>query len=72
MAIDPREHEAVRAVTERLKNSYGAKRSPGEVEAAVAKAHAAFSDRPVRDFVPVLVERKARRLLDESSPGTTP
>ncbi|WP_355878958.1 three-helix bundle dimerization domain-containing protein [Streptomyces sp. NPDC004539] len=38
-----------------------------EIEAAVATAHASFSDRRIRDFVPVLVERKARAALDAPS-----
>ncbi|MFJ4369033.1 three-helix bundle dimerization domain-containing protein [Streptomyces chartreusis] len=46
-----------------------ATRSPAEVEAAVAKAHASFTGRPVREFVPVLVERKARALLSDSRAG---
>ncbi|WP_362336831.1 three-helix bundle dimerization domain-containing protein [Streptomyces sp. NPDC048277] len=52
---------------ERLKDAFSATHGPAEVEAAVTKAHASFSDRPVREFVPVLVERKARRILAESS-----
>lgn len=67
MADKAREDEAIHAVTERLKNAFGATHSPTEVEGAVAKAHDSFADRPVRDFVPVLVERKARILLSEPS-----
>ncbi|CAM5530667.1 three-helix bundle dimerization domain-containing protein [Streptomyces purpurascens] len=66
MAIDQREEEAIQAVTERL-TAYGATRSPDEIEAAVAAAHASFEDRPVRDFVPALVERKARAALGSLS-----
>jgi hypothetical protein len=62
-----REDEAIRTVTERLKDAFRATYSEAEVERAVARAHASFGDRPVRDFVPVLVERKARVFLDESS-----
>jgi hypothetical protein len=67
MASDGREEDAVRAVTERLKSTYSDARTPDEVEAAVAAAHASFSDRCVRDFVPVLVERKARAALGKAS-----
>ena len=66
MADQAREDEAIHAVVERLKNAFSATRSPAEVEAAVAKAHDSFADRPVRDFVPVLVESKARTLLSEA------
>lgn len=67
MAIDTREEDAIRGVVERLKSAYGATHTPAEVEEAVAATHASFSDRPVRDFVPVLVERKARATLGEAA-----
>ncbi|XUL91013.1 three-helix bundle dimerization domain-containing protein [Streptomyces galilaeus] len=67
MADKEREAEAVRGVVERLTEAFSATRSPAEVKAAVATAHASFASRPVREFVPVLVERKARALLSESS-----
>lgn len=67
MADKARENEAVRGVVERLTNAFSATHSPAEVEAAVAKAHASFTDRPLREFVPVLVERKARTLLTGTS-----
>jgi hypothetical protein len=57
----------MRGVVERLKIAFSATHSAGEVEAVVAKAHAAFSERPVREFIPVLVERRARAMLNESS-----
>ncbi|MFF3763963.1 three-helix bundle dimerization domain-containing protein [Streptomyces sp. NPDC001922] len=67
MAVDAREKEAIRAVVERLTEAYGTTRTPEEVEATVAEAYASFKDRPVRDFVPVLVERKARAALDNEA-----
>ncbi|MDC0770732.1 three-helix bundle dimerization domain-containing protein [Streptomyces sp. HD] len=67
MADKAREDEAIRGVVERLTDAFSATSSSAEVEAAVAKAHSSFADRPVREFVPVLVERKARALLSESS-----
>ncbi|GHD62373.1 hypothetical protein GCM10010317_057380 [Streptomyces mirabilis] len=66
MAVETREEDAIRGVVERLTSAYDESCTPEQVEAAVATAHAAFSDRPVRDFVPVLVERKARTLLNEA------
>ena len=62
-----REEDAIRGVAERLKIAFSATHSAGEVETVVAKAHAAFSERPVREFIPVLVERRARSMLNESS-----
>jgi len=67
VADKAREDDAIHAMTERLKHAFSATHSPAEIEAAVAKAHDSFADRPVRDFVPVLVERKARTLLSEPS-----
>ncbi|MFD8003091.1 three-helix bundle dimerization domain-containing protein [Streptomyces mirabilis] len=67
MAVETREEDAIRGVVERLTSAYDETCTSEQVEAAVATAHAAFSDRPVRDFVPVLVERKARALLNEAA-----
>ncbi|MER5666174.1 three-helix bundle dimerization domain-containing protein [Streptomyces mirabilis] len=64
MADKAREEDAIRGVMERLKNAFSAAHGPAEVEAAVAKTHASFTDRPVREFVPMLVERKARSILN--------
>ncbi|MCD7438915.1 hypothetical protein K4B79_11845 [Streptomyces lincolnensis] len=67
MADKAREDDAIRGVVERLTHIFSATHSPAEVQAAVARAHASFTDRPVRDFVPVLVERRARALLSGSA-----
>ncbi|PBD01832.1 hypothetical protein BX281_10024 [Streptomyces sp. Ag82_O1-15] len=67
MAVETREEDAIRGVVERLTSAYDKTCTPEQVEAAVAKAHTAFSERPVRDFVPVLVERKARAHLNEAA-----
>ncbi|MFF3145455.1 three-helix bundle dimerization domain-containing protein [Streptomyces sp. NPDC057927] len=66
MAVETREEDAIRGVVERLTSAYEKTCTPEQVEAAVGTAHTAFSERPVRDFVPVLVERKARALLNEA------
>ena len=36
---------------------------PEQVYATVGQAHAAFDTSPIRDFIPLLVERRARRAL---------
>ncbi|MEW2401794.1 three-helix bundle dimerization domain-containing protein [Streptomyces sp. NPDC046862] len=72
VAIEAREEEAIRALVERLTDTYRAIRTPDEIEAAVAAAHASCKARPVRDFVPVLVERKVRAALGEASTDTEP
>lgn len=63
MADATREQDAIRAVVERLTSAFSATHSQKEVEEAVAQAHASFTAGTVREFVPVLVERKARALL---------
>lgn len=67
MLIEPDEDVAIRHVTDHLKTSYGDSRTPGEVEAAVDAAYASFENLPIRTYVPVLVERQARRILSENS-----
>ncbi|MFI6274563.1 three-helix bundle dimerization domain-containing protein [Streptomyces sp. NPDC050988] len=55
----------MRHVTEHLKTSYSDCRTPDEVEAAISTAYASFDTTPIRTYVPVLTERKARRILRE-------
>ncbi|PTR26528.1 hypothetical protein C8K36_105100 [Rhodococcus sp. OK519] len=42
--------------------------SPAEIERTVRDIHARFRDGKVRDFVPLLVEKAARRHLTEQIP----
>lgn len=65
MLIELDEDVAIRHVTEHLKTSYGDSHAPDEIEAAVASACASLEEVPVRNYVPVLVERRARRILCE-------
>ncbi|MFF4135469.1 three-helix bundle dimerization domain-containing protein [Streptomyces mirabilis] len=67
MAVETHEEDAIRGVVERLTSAYDETCTPEQLEAAVATAHAVFSERPVRDFVPVLVERTVRALLNEAA-----
>ncbi|WP_365065103.1 three-helix bundle dimerization domain-containing protein [Streptomyces sp. NPDC093982] len=67
MSDQQREEDSIHAVVMRLIELFRETHSTAEVEAAVAKVHASFSGRPIREFVPVLVERKARAFLTESS-----
>ncbi|MEU1268517.1 three-helix bundle dimerization domain-containing protein [Streptomyces sp. NPDC005799] len=64
MSIDLDEDAAIRRLTEQLKAIYGDRRTPDEIETAVAEARESFSALQIRAHVPVLVERKARRILD--------
>ena len=42
---------------------------PDEIERTVRVKYESFADSPIRDFVPVLVERAARRQLAEQHTG---
>ncbi|MEY9964745.1 hypothetical protein ABIA33_002787 [Streptacidiphilus sp. MAP12-16] len=64
MSLDLHEDEAVRHIADRLKAAYQDRHAPERVEAAVAAALDHFQDTRIRDFVPVLVERRARAALD--------
>ncbi|MEU6668070.1 three-helix bundle dimerization domain-containing protein [Streptomyces sp. NPDC046727] len=55
------------SAVERLKTACGETHSPDEITAVVAGAYATFRNRPVRGFIPILVERGARRILDGAS-----
>lgn len=62
-APEETERDAVLTVAERLKAVYAGRCAPEEIDAAVATAYAALRDRPVRAFIPVLVERRVRHML---------
>ncbi|MFE7857880.1 three-helix bundle dimerization domain-containing protein [Streptomyces sp. NPDC057403] len=63
MSIDREEDAAIQRVTEQLTISFLDRHTPAEVEAAVAEARSSFNDVPIRTHIPVLVDRKARRIL---------
>lgn len=65
MTADPafREQKAMHEVADRLTKTFGAEYSPDRVTQTVATIHHRFDDKPIRDFVPVLVERFAREEL---------
>ncbi|WP_329530960.1 hypothetical protein OG568_08605 [Streptomyces sp. NBC_01450] len=67
MSIDLNEEAAIQRVTEQLKTAFSDRRTPDEIEAAVAEARESLSTLPIRTHVPVLIERKARRILKEHS-----
>ncbi|GAA4235246.1 hypothetical protein GCM10022254_42100 [Actinomadura meridiana] len=62
---NPLEHEEhiMREVVDRLIRSLAGRRPPEQVTQAVKLIYRRFDDQPVRDFVPVLVERFAREKL---------
>lgn len=64
MTANLHEDEAVGRVVDRLKDAYRDRYGPGAVETTVATARDHFRDAPIRGFIPVLVERRARETLD--------
>ena len=64
--VDSSEWTAIGQVVDRLKSSYPAV-PPETVTTVVHRNHARFDGRPVRDFVPLFVERGSRRELTEFS-----
>jgi len=63
---DPAAHEAreIDEVIERLRERFP-DISPQRIAAAVTEAHGTFEGRPIRDFIPVFVERAAQESLTE-------
>ncbi|QXJ22184.1 hypothetical protein AGRA3207_003145 [Actinomadura graeca] len=66
-----REKQALKEVTDRLRRSFADVYSELQVTDAVATVHRRFDDRPIRDFVPILVERMARERLRSSDDRPT-
>jgi hypothetical protein len=58
-----RERQALDQVTDRLATSFAGRRSPRQVDQTVTAVHHRFDGRPIRDFVPILVERIAKEEL---------
>ncbi|PWI14428.1 hypothetical protein DI272_09885 [Streptomyces sp. Act143] len=69
MLIELDEDTAIRHVTDHLTVSHGASHTPDAIEAAVAAARATLETVPVRSYVPVLVERRALRILSDHAPS---
>jgi hypothetical protein len=58
------ESASIHQVRERLIGKF-AQTPPDQIHAAVSQAHAMFEHSKVRDFVPLLVERRASKELSE-------
>lgn len=58
------EDEAVHHVAEKLTDRYGE-----EVEEVVEEKHEQYADAPVRDFVPIFVERDTREEFGDPGPA---
>lgn len=61
----PREPEALLALTDRLAERFP-EHQRSIIEQVVAEEHALFDDGPIRDYVPVLVERAAKLRLSHA------
>ncbi|GAA3410673.1 MULTISPECIES: three-helix bundle dimerization domain-containing protein [Streptosporangium] len=69
MSIDvaEREHLALGELTDRLTKVFAGTHEAERVHSTVTAIHQRFDDRPIRDFVPVFVERIARKELGGSA-----
>lgn len=61
--IEPNERKTLDALVARLAESYSTL-SPQQVSDAVHTAYDHFTGRPLREFVPLFVERNAKRELN--------
>ena len=57
------EHEAIGRVLDALEAEFGGRVSAGTVADTVAAVHERFRDAQVREFVPLMVERRAHAKL---------
>jgi hypothetical protein len=64
--VEASEWLAIQQVVDRLKQSYPAV-SGDTVATVVHHDHARFDGRPIRDFVPLFVERSARQELRKTT-----
>lgn len=72
MAVDTvREEQAIRRLTDSLVENYTETHSAERIQTAIGSARQRFDGRPVREFVPILVERIVRREL-EPEPADAP
>jgi hypothetical protein len=60
------ERTLIDEVERRLIRKY-AHLAPNQISTAVQRAHARFEQCPIRDFVPLLVERRVRQELSRST-----
>jgi hypothetical protein len=68
-----REDKAIHSLTSRLAESFADIHTPEDVEAAVQAAREKFADDPIREYVPILVERIVRaELTPQPDPILTP
>lgn len=65
------EQAAIREVVARLSQQFP-DLSATDIDHAVRRQYARFTDSPIRDFVPVLVERATRQQLTQDAAGQPP
>ncbi|TDD13387.1 three-helix bundle dimerization domain-containing protein [Nonomuraea diastatica] len=65
--VAEREHLAVAELEARLVRAFARSHSAERVRSAVGAAHHRFDGRPIREYVPIFVERIAKEDLRRSS-----
>ena len=66
--MDETETQALVVVAQRIRDQFP-NLPPEAVDAAVARFHREYDGRPIREFVPLLVERQVREHLSGSIPA---
>ena len=66
------EDHAIQQIIDQLRTDYVAVHDRDHISQTVKSIYETFDDQPVRDFVPLLVERQARETLDAESSATEP
>ncbi|WP_153531213.1 three-helix bundle dimerization domain-containing protein [Actinomadura macrotermitis] len=61
-----REQQAMKEVTRRLTTTFADSHPPEQVTHTIDAVYHRFDERPIRDFVPILVERLTRERLTAS------
>jgi hypothetical protein len=76
---DDRQEVAIKATVAHLAGRFGEAVPPDELEAIVRASFADWPDARIRDFIPVLAERRAKALVEDRTgerrsgrPGTEP
>ncbi|WIY06669.1 hypothetical protein QRX60_23505 [Amycolatopsis mongoliensis] len=63
----PRERLEIRSVIQRLTVKFATAHSAGHIQDVVDESYRTFDDARIRDFVPLLTERRARRELAKAN-----
>ncbi|MFC4909314.1 three-helix bundle dimerization domain-containing protein [Actinomadura gamaensis] len=70
--VEKRERAAMEALTDRLVREFASQRDIAEINRVIGAVYGRYATVPIRDFVPILVERRVREELAPRELETTP